>query len=86
MPNAAPLPNRETSECRALVPVAAPRAAAVSPQIRTDAAFLAQLGASLRGAAIYRVRRRAEPREASRSYRTGAAQGSAVSPRTLAWI
>lgn len=86
MTEAAKLPNEAKSECRALVPVVIARAEAGPAHLYADAAFVAQLSAHARGVAMYRAKRRAEPREALRCYRTGANEHAPAAPRTLAWI
>jgi hypothetical protein len=86
MTETAKLPNEANSECRALVPVGMVRAEAGAVRGYADAAFVAQLSAHARGVAMYRTKRRAEPREATRCYRTGANGHAPAAPRTLAWI
>lgn len=71
---------RKESECRALVPLEAPDQRH-SSRPRTEAAFLVQLSANVKGFAHYRAKRREQPEVGASVYRTTVSSALAAQPQ-----
>lgn len=70
----------KTSECRALVPLTVTAQNGLRIYTRANAAFVTQLNANVRGFSAYRAKRRVQPEDGARRYRTTIAQALAFRP------